>query len=317
MSNIRPLVIGIDGGQTSTKSVLTDVSGQVLGHGSGGGLRHMSADGSHAQFVQAIGDAVRSAFADAGLTEQPLAGIGLGLTGVESPDSPEAAAVRTLVPQAVNAGVIALHSDAYAALIGAHEGRPGVIVISGTGSHILGVGHRGELARAGGWGWLIGDEGGAMWLGRSAVAAAVRYRDGLGEKTTLLERILVHYAISDIHQIKTIMYATSFGARGFALLSAVVSDAARDGDAVATQLIAQAAHDLAAQVRAVCSRLTLPDPAPLAPIGGTFTHVHGLQAAFEAALSGMQPRMLVQAPLHEPTVGAALMARRLLSDRAS
>jgi glucosamine kinase len=313
MSNTRSLIIGIDGGQTSTKSVLVDGAGAVLGHGSGGGLRHMSADGSHAQFVQAISAAVRSAFADARIAEQPLAGIGLGLTGVESPDAPEATAVRALVPQVVVAGVVALHSDAYAALIGAHEGRPGVIAISGTGSHILGVGQQGELARAGGWGWLIGDEGGAMWLGRSAVAAAVRYRDGWGEMTTLLDRILAHYGISDIHQIKTIMYATGFGARGFALLSALVSDAARDGDAVAVRLIEQAARDLAEQVRAVCSRLTLPNPAPLAPIGGTFAHVHNLQAAFESALAAVCSGVRVQAALHEPAMGAALMAQRLLN----
>ena len=57
-------------------------------------------------------------------------------------------------------------SDAEAALLGALGGRPGLLVLAGTGSIILGRDGRGRLARAGGLGPLIGDEGSAFWLGR-------------------------------------------------------------------------------------------------------------------------------------------------------
>src|ERR671936_219293 len=61
---------------------------------------------------------------------------------------------------------IAVISDAEAALLGAHDGRAGVLVLAGTGSIVLGRDAGGPLARAGGLGPLIGDEGSAFWLGR-------------------------------------------------------------------------------------------------------------------------------------------------------
>jgi N-acetylglucosamine kinase-like BadF-type ATPase len=61
------------------------------------------------------------------------------------------------------AGAVEVHGDAYAALIGAHGGWAGIIAISGTGSHVLGIDQAGCMGRAGGWDWLLGDKGSAMW----------------------------------------------------------------------------------------------------------------------------------------------------------
>lgn len=74
-----------------------------------------------------------------------------------------AALRRRLRPLAERITVI---SDAEAALLGALGGGPGVLVLAGTGSIVLGRDARGRLARAGGLGPLLGDEGSAFWLGR-------------------------------------------------------------------------------------------------------------------------------------------------------
>ena len=69
--------------------------------------------------------------------------------------------------------------DADSARAGAFLGAPGVVVIAGTGS--MASGWNGESsARAGGHGFLLGDEGGAYWIGRAAVRAALRWEDGMG-----------------------------------------------------------------------------------------------------------------------------------------
>jgi glucosamine kinase len=70
---------------------------------------------------------------------------------------------RHLRPLAERIEVI---SDVEAALLGALDSHPGVLVLAGTGSIVLGRNSHGRLARAGGLGPLIGDEGSAFWLGR-------------------------------------------------------------------------------------------------------------------------------------------------------
>ncbi len=74
-------------------------------------------------------------------------------------------------------GSLEVMSDGYAALLGAHEGQPGAIVIVGTGSVGLSLGKDGKVRQVGGFGPTIGDEGGGNWVGRKAVRAALRAMD--------------------------------------------------------------------------------------------------------------------------------------------
>jgi N-acetylglucosamine kinase len=210
-----------------------------------------------------------------------------------------------------------VHGDAYTALTGAHGGRPGIIAISGTGSHIMGMNASGDVARAGGWGWLLGDEGSALWLGKSGLAAALRAFDGVGEPTFLEALMREHFQIVTFREVKRLVYDSGFGAKGFAALAALVSSAAMQGDAVALKLISQAARDLAAQVMAVQQRLALPADVPVAPLGGAYEHVHGLREGFVAALREVNPRATVVAPQLPPVLGAALIALRACDGSAT
>jgi N-acetylglucosamine kinase-like BadF-type ATPase len=299
-------VIGIDGGQTSTKCVLAGRDGRVVAEGAGPGMVHLSAEKGDATFKTALHNAIASAWQAAGLSPQPISAIVMGLTGVET-GTPEAARAGEIARELTRATHVQAVSDADTALFGAHDGQPGIIAIAGTGSHIRGMNAQGEHASAGGWGWLLGDEGSAMWLGRAGLIAALHAEDGTAPATALVELLSDHFALPQFRDaVKRIVYAPGFGAKGFAQLAMQVSAAARAGDAVAMQLIKQAGDDLARQVRAVQARLALPDDAPVAPIGGAFEHVHGLRGAFEQSLSGN----VVEA-LHAPAIGAALMAVRL------
>src|SRR6266581_557596 len=67
-------------------------------------------------------------------------------------------------------------SDAEAAWLGALDGRPGVVVLAGTGSIVVGRDARGRWARAGGLGPLLGDEGSAFWIGREWLRATADER---------------------------------------------------------------------------------------------------------------------------------------------
>jgi N-acetylglucosamine kinase len=307
--NSEQFVFGVDGGQTSTKCALVSMEGRVLAYGSGGGLVHLAAEGARERHIAALREAFASAWASANFPPKPVAAVGLGLTGVEG-GTAEAEHVRAIVAEVMKARQIEVHSDAYAALVGAHRGRHGIIAISGTGSHIMGMNAAGDVARAGGWGWLLGDEGSALWLGKHGLAAALRADDGVDEATRLQTLMREHFHIASLREVKRIVYGSDFGAKGFASLAPLVSSAAQQGDAVALSLITKAAHDLAAQVLAVQRRLALPDDAPVAPVGGAYEHVHGMGEGFIATLREANPQANVIAPQLPPVLGAALIALR-------
>ena len=307
---MRSLILGVDGGQTSTKCVLLDADGRVLGHGTGAGLIHLAAEGGPERMRQALGACIANAFADAGIEARPLEAIGLGLTGITSAEAREAETVRTLVAESFAPRVVAVENDAYTALLGAHAGGPGVAAISGTGSIVCGINAHGELQRAGGWGWLLGDEGSALWIGRRGLMAALRAVDEIGPPTALVERFLSHFEISDMLAVKPLVYRSDFGAKGFAALAAVVSDAASDGDAVARGVVSDGGAALAELVSAVVRRLGADAALPVAPVGGAFEHVLGLRDAFARALARLAPGCPVVDAQSAPMYGAALMARR-------
>ena len=268
------------------------------------GIVHFSAEGALDLFERALRECASSAFAAASIVQQPLAAITLGLTGVER-NTPEAHLAEQLARDVIEAQHIDVCSDADAALFGAHAGQPGIIVISGTGSHVRGVNANGDIASAGGWGWLLGDEGSAMWIGREGLMAALRDDDGSGEATTLTQAMRDHLGVSKLRDdAKRTVYQNDFGAKGFASLAPVVSHAASTGDAIAIEIIKRGAGLLASQTRAVQARLKLTNDAPITPTGGAFEHVRGLREAFVAAMS---PSPIVQ-PQHSTAVGAALMA---------
>ncbi len=307
---MRSLILGVDGGQTSTKCVLMSADGRVLGHGHGAGLIHLAAEGGPERMRNALRECIASAFAHAGIEARPLEAIGLGLTGISEQHSPEAERVRALVAETFAPRVVVVENDAYTALLGAHAGGPGVVAISGTGSIVCGVNARGEIQRAGGWGWLLGDEGSALWIGRCGLMAALRAVDEIGPPTALVDGFRRHFQIRDMLDVKPLVYRSDFGARGFAALAAVVSAAASADDAVARAVIASGGAALAELVAVVVRRLGPDAGLPVAPVGGAFEHVHGLGDNFTRELNRLAPGCHVVDAQAPPMHGAALMASR-------
>lgn len=302
------LVIGVDGGQTSTRVALAGPDGAVLGEGQGGGLIHLSAEGGRERFTAALRDALNGAWRAAGMAPQPVAAIALGLSGVDG-GTREAATVRELLGSVVEARAAVVENDGVTALYGAHAGQPGVMVISGTGTIAWGMDASGALARVSGWGWLLGDFGSACSIGRDGLIAALAAYDKAGPATQLVERFLREFGIADLYDAKRLVYAPDFGARGFAALAPVVSGAAVAGDAVAVRVIAGAGRALAESAVAVIQRLAFgAERVPVAPVGGAFEHVYGLRAAFSDELAQRHATAQVSDPQQPPVRGAVLMA---------
>ena len=309
--SLEPLVIGVDGGQTSLKCALAGSDGTVLGLGQGSGLLHLAAAGGPERFLESLGEAVRQAWSAAGRAPRPVAALAMGLTGVTSADTPEAALAVQLAGRVVSAALVCADNDALPALKGAHGGQPGIICIAGTGAITLGVDAAGRLERAGGWGWLLGDEGSAFWIGREGLRAALRAQEGLGLPSALLAAFQAHFLVKDMIQVKRVVFGAGFAAQGFAALAALVAVAADNGDEVAAGIFRQAGAELAAAVRAVARRLDFgAQPVPVAPVGGAFEHFSLLRQAFKSEVEDTGAFTLVE-PRFSPLSGAVILAREL------
>ena len=84
----------------------------------------------------------------------------------------------------------------------------GIVAIAGTGSIAFGVDPEGNSARSGGWGYLLGDEGSAFWLGHYAVRQGIRAADGRGPQTRMLEGLLNSLDIAEAKHLIVFNFCT-------------------------------------------------------------------------------------------------------------
>jgi N-acetylglucosamine kinase-like BadF-type ATPase len=300
--------LGIDGGQSSTTALIGekigDEPGRVVGAGRAGPSNHAAAGEGQRKFVAAITDSVKNALAAAGLTAQTTFDAAcLGLSG--GPDGKEALAKET-----IRAEHYLITHDAHIALAGATGGEPGIIVIAGTGSMVYGRNAGGVTARAGGWGYIFGDEGGAFDLVRQALRAILRNEEGWGPPTALRDALLKAAGASDGNQLLHLCYTDEYPRDRVAGWANLVDQAARAGDAVAADILGSAAQSLATLTAAV--RRQLFEPSSLATVcysGGVF----GSGPLIERfrMLVELEEGNRVSAPLHNPAEGALLEAYRI------
>ena len=162
------IAVGVDAGGTGSRAVVVR-DGVVVARRDLGPINVLL----HADAV----DRLAAAVTDAG-----AAAAGFGLAGLRSDE--HARELTAELARRTGARVV-VGDDTDAALAGAFAGRPGIVVIAGTGSGAAGRDAAGRTVRVGGHGFLLGDEGGGYWIGREAVRAALRAADGTGPPTAL------------------------------------------------------------------------------------------------------------------------------------
>jgi glucosamine kinase len=301
--------LGVDGGATSTACAVCDDNGRVLGVGHGGPSNHILAPGGEARARSALETALRAAEAAGGLHQVEFASAYFGMTGI-NPDTDAARVFARVAAHLLKARIMTIDHDASVALAGALACRPGVIVIAGTGSVAFGRDPSDREARAGGWGYLFGDDGSGFAIGLAGVRAALRAHDGVGPSTALEERIPQQFG-RRLTEIPPLFYEGKIQRPEIASLAPAVTGAAAAGDPVALSVVVEAAQALAAAATAVVLRLAWPDGAvPLAPVGGVFTAGRVILDPLKAALAARAPAAILVPPRFAPAVGALLLALR-------
>ncbi|MEU5265605.1 BadF/BadG/BcrA/BcrD ATPase family protein [Amycolatopsis sp. NPDC021455] len=162
--------VGVDAGGTSTRAALVDATGAVLGTGRGEGAN----PNAHAPEVAAgrIADAITAALGD----RDPggVRACVVGMAGVSKLSDPDVAAVFDAAWARIGLpGVVRTVTDAEVAYASATSAPDGTVLVAGTGSIAGRIRKRRLAGTTGGYGWLLGDEGSAFWLGREAVRSTL------------------------------------------------------------------------------------------------------------------------------------------------
>lgn len=244
------------------------------------------------------------------LDPAPVAGVALGLAGLGRA-STAAAVLRDVLRDLHGDVPTVVASDVVIAHAGALGGRPGVVVLAGTGAVTLGVSAAGDGVQVDGWGYLLGDAGSGFAIGRDGLRAALSDRDGRGPRTGLTG--LAEATFGPLGEVPARLLGGSNPARLVASFSDAVADAARAGDGTARDIWAQAASDLARSAAAAVERLRELDPAAV-PVrvswsGGLFANTDLLREPLRDGVERLAPPTQLTPPEGDPLDGAARLAR--------
>lgn len=296
------LYLGIDGGQSSTTALIGDETGRELGEGVAGPCNHVGAAERRAKFFSAVGESVRLA--------AEAAGVEASFTAVCAGFSGGSADKDALTRELIRAEHYKITHDAEIALSGATAGEAGIIVIAGTGSIAYGRNQLGKTARAGGWGYVFGDEGGAFDIARQAIRAILREEEGWGPPTLLRSALLSATNSSSANELLHLCYTDAYPRERVAQFARLVDECAAQGDRVAATLLEQAGQELAGIASGVRRSLFEQDElVHVYPVGGTWSSDR-LRSRFELLLE-LDDATKVRPPLHPPAFGALLEALRL------
>ncbi|MES2257298.1 MAG: BadF/BadG/BcrA/BcrD ATPase family protein [Pseudomonadota bacterium] len=247
-------LIGVDGGGSGTRVRLARADGAALGEGDSGpsALLHGIAN-AWTSVEDAAGKAFRAAGLDVPARERIA--IGLGLAGVHN---------RQWAANFVDANpgyaALALETDAYTTVLGAHGGQPGAIIALGTGSVgeiLLADGSRKEV---GGWGFPAGDEAGGAWIGLRAINHIQQVLDGRVPGGPLAGAVI---AACGGERDAIQVWLANANQTQYAQLARIVLQHAGD-DAVAQAILAEAGR----QVALIAHALDASDTLPIALCGG-------------------------------------------------
>ena len=301
--------IGIDGGGTKTVCLLSIEDGTIIGRGSAGPSNYQVV--GIKQTRSAIEACVKEAIAKSGSQIAEIQHITLGMAGVDRPEDHKVVN-QILDTLDVRFGTRIIDNDAVIALAGTTLGRPGVVIICGTGSIAFGINQAGKRCRAGGWGHILGDEGSGYDIGRRAMAAALRDADGRGDATTLKQMLMEHLQLPVIEHLLSRVYRDNMPRHAIAGLAPLVLEAASRGDNVSQDILSHAGSELAQGAISVIRRLGMEqDGFEIGLVGGVLGTESRLTSMIKELTQHAAPHSRVITPRFDPVVGALLLALKL------
>ncbi|HSW95890.1 MAG TPA: BadF/BadG/BcrA/BcrD ATPase family protein [Patescibacteria group bacterium] len=297
---MNDLVVGMDAGGTKTRAFAVTRAGQIVGRGAGGGANLLSSPDPEGSIAAALREALAGRIPDA---------VVLSCAGGER--EADRAKGRAILASLLGPEVtVDVTHDAKAALYAGNPAGCGVVLISGTGSIAYGRNDQGVEARCGGWGYLVGDEGSAVWIGQEGLRAASYDHDGRGSPTAISRHLFEDLGATDFNDVLPLLYGKPHPSPAILAATRAVARAFAESDGIAVNIVQRGARSLADMAATVARELSL-ESGPVYLAGGAFENVRPLEKAVRLELLGALPRAAVEPVGEEPAMGAARLAAAL------
>lgn len=304
-------LIGIDGGGTKTHAVLTNLNGEKLFECFAGPSNFLILGTEKVSAT--ILELINLCKNNLNVSYEEISAVLLGTTGAgRRPDAEllENDFQSFLQQKNISIKNFRVESDARIALEGAFNGKPGSILIAGTGSIMFGKDKEGNIHRVGGFGRFIGDEGSGYSIGKKALTAIAKSFDGRNEKTILSELISEKFGISSSEKLITEVYKNNFD---IASPTPLVLRAAELGDKTAIQIIESETDELILHIIAMKEKIK-EEVLSVAFIGGILSSKNVYSDLFTKKIEEQISNCRVKLPDHPPEYGAILMAQAYLKN---
>ena len=299
------VLIGIDGGGTKTSCAAYRDGGCIASARSG--PMNYNFIGIH----QAAENLLKG-IAALGIPAGDIAAVGIGDPSIDDlmptkPDSPTAKFVG-MVSEKLGVPVF-VRSDAYITLFGlTGGGRPGVLMLSGTGAMGIAEDADGNICAAGGWGRLTGDEGSGYYIASEAVKAALHAADGISPPTALTDALTDYFGVKNVRELIPLFYPEE-GEADIAGFAKTAAECAEKGDACAKKILLDAAGYLAAYT---CVLIEKSGAETVGVYGSVLTGNSIVRREFERIVGGRYPQCRITEPPVSPEKAAAMYAGSML-----
>jgi N-acetylglucosamine kinase-like BadF-type ATPase len=295
--------LGIDAGGTGSTCVLVDQQLRELKRASGGAIQasRMSLE----EMLDAIAALVQPFLQEVNIAA--IDGLAIGISGISHNHLRQQCS--QLLSQRWPGWKIWVTNDADTAHTGAFAGGDGILAITGTGSVVWGK-HKDQWVRAGGYGYLIGDEGSGMKLGMDGLSAANYAWDG-GEPTQLCNLLEQTYHFDHPSKVVKAVYQDKLPPSEIAHL---VLEAATGGDPVCDRIVKRQLTLFVEQIRIVSKKFSTPS-IQIVLWGGLNKneYYHLLLCQYVQTL---MPHLILCEPIYDACVGAVLIGRQQTEPRS-
>ncbi len=291
-----PRLLGIDIGGTRSRARLC-TGGQITAESQGPSASLPAAGRDQAEA------ALRGLLDDLKLDPaEQLDAICVGSAGLSVPGAREF--LHEQLAPLTRPGALAIVTDIQLVLPAAGR-TEGVAVICGTGSVAVGS-HGGRTVQVGGWGFLLGDEGGGYWVVREALRVLLDRRDHGVAPGELGDQLLAAIGAKDLAALHRLVYQQPHRPASWARHASLVLDSA---DPAAAAIAAGAADAAASLAKAAVKELDSPRGLPVVLAGGLLGNDAFRHAARQAVAQAL-PKAEVTVLADEPVAGAIRLARQ-------
>ena len=301
-------LIGMDGGGTKTKCVLTDINLNPI-YETTGGASNFLVIGTET-VSETILNLVNECASSQNISINDIDSIVLGTTGGGRRNDAELLEKKIFEDakqKSIPINKFRVDSDARIALEGAFSGKAGSILIAGTGSIMFGKDDKGEIHRVGGFGRYIGDEGSGYRIGRKGLNAVARFMDGRAKSTKIADLLDQEFSISTSELLITEVYRNNFN---IASVAPLVFEAAESGDKIAQRILEDEADELLLHITAMKTKLNV-EILKVSLIGSILTTPNYFSYLFNEKVVRRFNDVKIMEAEHSPEFGAALLAKQL------